>query len=545
VGIETTQVRDFTRSGEEGSMTNPRFAPGTQVGPYRIVAPLAEGGIGTVLRAEHVEIRRPVAIKILRSENARRDHVNRLVAEARAANQIRHEHIVEVTDLGRTAEGDVFLVMELLDGESVAERLAQQGPLSVERTLRIGIQVASALSAAHAAGILHRDVKPANLLLIRRGDDPDYVKVVDFGLAKWTELTAPAVTRTGAVFGTPSYMSPEQCLGVAEIDGRSDIYSLGIVLFELLAGDVPFRAQGLGGVLLQHLQAPLPSLEALRPDVPASVVSLIERAAAKQVEDRWQDMDALHRALHDELARLRGVPATSVMLAAADGGSGSSNRATTREPTLLHQPRPPARSLRPSTSRPPSVSGARVSSRPSVTELARAVRRRMRAPGTGSRLLQGAVAGLTVAVLVGLALPGRAVLLPASPARPAAAARPALASNPGALAMKVVTLPAAGAARTAPSPVPVPLPPAIAAEPVAASAPPLPDPVAVRGPGPVVSAVAAPPAAAAAPSARTRSVRPAASPPAKPAGRRDRPRAPAATPATYEPHVAPTGDEVW
>ena len=201
-------------------------------------------------------IGRKVALKAIHPELSRNPEVvSRFMTEAKSVNQIGNEHIVDITDFGNTADGEFYFIMEFLQGEALADRLRRERLLQTQRALQIAAQVADALAASHAHGIIHRDLKPENIFLITRGQSQDFVKVLDFGLAKLTQGDEKVShkTRTGSVMGTPYYMAPEQCEGKAGIDHRADVYSLGVILFEMMTGKVPFGGRGLRR---DHRQAP-------------------------------------------------------------------------------------------------------------------------------------------------------------------------------------------------------------------------------------------------------------------------------------------------
>ena len=237
---------------------------GTRFGNYRSISLLGEGGMGAVYLAEHPEIGRRVAVKVLHTDLTRDPQLlTRFLNEARAANAIHHPNIIEILDSGTTDGGMPYLVMELLEGETLAARVRRLGKLSLAEALDIAYQTASAVGAAHRKNIVHRDLKPDNLFIIADHSNPgrERVKVLDFGIAKLQAKTAPGMmvqTRTGTVMGTPAYMSPEQCLGNRELDARSDIYSLGIILYEMLCGRTPYVSTGFGELLDMHLHAPFP-----------------------------------------------------------------------------------------------------------------------------------------------------------------------------------------------------------------------------------------------------------------------------------------------
>jgi serine/threonine-protein kinase len=229
--------------------------------------------------------------------------------------------------------------MEALDGESLARRLERQGPFAWPRALAIGLQVCDALQASHAAGVIHRDLKPENVFLITRQGDPDYVKLLDFGVAKLTRSEAEGHrTRSGTVIGTPFYMSPEQSLGRA-VDHRTDIYALGVMLYRMITGVVPFDAAGYGELLLLHNTAPFPDPRKRVPDLPSGVSRVIQRAVAKDKGDRWPDAASLRQALEEQLrtsartaARVRRRPLAvwvGALSAILLGGAASTYRLTT------------------------------------------------------------------------------------------------------------------------------------------------------------------------------------------------------------------------
>jgi serine/threonine-protein kinase len=272
---------------------------GQTLGSFQVTGTLGEGGMGQVYRAEHVIIGRKAAIKVLSAEVASDpDVVARFFNEARAVNDIRHPNIVEVTDLGHI--GSVpYIVMEMLEGETLEDRLARVGALDPATTARILAQVASAVGAAHEHGMVHRDLKPANIFLCRHPDYPDFVKVLDFGIAKLTSLRGQSNenrTACGAIIGTPAYMSPEQCLGDTNLDFRSDIYSLGVVVYQMVTGRRPFEAEAAGRLIMCHVQEPPPAPCSLNPRLPTSVGAVILRALEKQREQRFASMREFREA---------------------------------------------------------------------------------------------------------------------------------------------------------------------------------------------------------------------------------------------------------
>ncbi|HEY1587508.1 MAG TPA: protein kinase, partial [Polyangia bacterium] len=222
---------------------------------YRVISKLGEGGMGVVYLAEHVFIEKRVALKVLSEDFARKaDLVARFMQEAKAASKIGHENIVDITDFGETASGSVFFAMEFLDGMDLAGHIKSGGAMSFPRAKQIMNQICRALGAAHSKGIIHRDMKPENVYLVTREGRADFVKVLDFGIAKMSALDegGSRLTRTGMIFGTPEYMSPEQAKG-DKPDHRVDIYAAGCILYEMLTGDVPFHAETFMGVLTKHM----------------------------------------------------------------------------------------------------------------------------------------------------------------------------------------------------------------------------------------------------------------------------------------------------
>jgi hypothetical protein len=296
---------------------------GSHLGAYRIVDELGEGGMGRVYLAEHVLLGRRAAIKVLLPHLTHvPDIVQRFFNEARATTRVRHPGIVEIYDYGTTEQGLTYIVMELLEGMNLGDRMLQKRRLPLLTALVIARRIASALAAAHEVGIIHRDLKPDNVFLIRdpEGSDVDQVKILDFGIAKLVAdgLSKASVTTSGIVMGTPLYMSPEQCRGAGECDARSDLYSVGCVLFELIAGRPPFIGQGGGEVIAAHLNTPPPSLRGIDPLVPAPVDLLVQRLLAKDPAARPASATVLVAELDrriDDHAPGRRVAAQPTVLA--------------------------------------------------------------------------------------------------------------------------------------------------------------------------------------------------------------------------------------
>jgi serine/threonine protein kinase len=311
---------------------------GQQFGNYRVLSLLGEGGMGAVYLAEHPGIGRRVAVKVLHKQFTGDEQLlGRLLNEARAANAIRHPNIIEILDSGMREDGVPYLVMELLEGESLGQRIRRAGRLSIEDTIAFTLQTASALGAAHKKGIVHRDLKPDNLFIIgtlgMRGDESgritdeivaERMKVLDFGIAK-LQMPQPGdsvKTRTGTLMGTPIYMSPEQCRGTKTVDHRSDVYSLGIIVYEMLVGQTPFVSDGFGELVNMHLNVPPPSSRAQRPEISEQLDAIVLKMLAKNPEDRYPDMGSLTSAL-----RLAAGPPFSVHRSSPDMANAPARRA--------------------------------------------------------------------------------------------------------------------------------------------------------------------------------------------------------------------------
>ena len=290
-------------------------------GRYRIDHVLGEGGMGIVYHATHAVLGKPMAIKVLRGEAAKDpDTVKRFVQEAQASSTIGHPNIVSISDFGHLPDGAAYFVMEHLEGETLTQLMLRQAPLSPRAAARILRGIGSAMAAAHARGIIHRDLKPDNVFMAQLGDPEPVVKILDFGIAKVGGSTSK-LTRAGQVFGTPHYMSPEQCAG-SGVDHRTDIYALGVILYEMVTGSVPFDADNLMGILTKHLYEPPKAPREINPNVPADLETVVQRCMAKDAEQRYQtmaevvaDLDRLDAGIRpDATNAFRTAAATSAAL---------------------------------------------------------------------------------------------------------------------------------------------------------------------------------------------------------------------------------------
>ncbi|MGC9043659.1 MAG: protein kinase domain-containing protein [Myxococcota bacterium] len=266
---------------------------------YQIISKLGEGGMGSVYSAEHILLKKNVAIKVLRYDLARKeDVVRRFQNEAIAASKIGHENIIEVTDFGKTPDGSVYFVMEHLNGMPLSELIQKSGSIPLKRAVPILLQITKALSAAHAQGIIHRDLKPENIVLIDRPDRKDFVKILDFGISKMLDTSdrAEKLTAMGMIVGTPEYMSPEQASGMS-VDNRTDIYSLGVIMYEMMTGRLPFLADNAIRILMMHQTEKPQSPREINPDIHIQMEQIILKCLNKRPEDRFQDMTEITQAL--------------------------------------------------------------------------------------------------------------------------------------------------------------------------------------------------------------------------------------------------------
>ncbi len=286
------------------------IAAGQTIGSYRILQKIGTGGMGAVYLAEHPLIGKRVALKVIHRDLANnKEVVQRFFQEAKAVTKIGSDHIVEIHDFGQTPDGDHFYIMEYLEGQTLAQLLGRERVLPVMRALHIGAQIASALLAAHASGVIHRDLKPDNVMLTHKLGDPDFVVLLDFGLAKIFSGDRSAVkTAAGVLLGTPQYMSPEACESRTTIDHRTDIYALGILLFQMMTGMLPFDGETMGEVLVKQVTQLPPPMRGFNQNIAPSVEQIVLRCLAKSPDQRFSTMQLLRDALLDPEAYLHNSP---------------------------------------------------------------------------------------------------------------------------------------------------------------------------------------------------------------------------------------------
>lgn len=287
---------------------------------YRIVRLIGEGGMGSVHEGENVRIKRRVAIKVLHKQAANNEAaLLRFEREAQAAGHIGSDHILEVLDLGVLADGDRYMVMEFLDGEPLSSRIRSLGSMIPQQLVPLLRQALSGLEAAHRAGIIHRDLKPDNIFIVReKAGKTDFVKLIDFGISKFNVLGGDmAMTSTGAVMGTPYYMSPEQAKGSRSVDARSDVYSMGVIAFEALTGQVPFDGSTFNELMFKIVLAEPPQLKLMRPDLDPAFVAIVEKMMAREPDARYATSKEVMAALDAWSNAQLGVPVVAPTVVSA------------------------------------------------------------------------------------------------------------------------------------------------------------------------------------------------------------------------------------
>lgn len=292
----------------------PEQLPGDVVGgAYEIVGRIGHGAYATVFEARHVRTQRPVALKILNAAAAARPETRqRFLREAKAASRIDSPHVIAVYDHGELAGDAAYLVMELLDGEDLATRLRRVRTLEEDDAARLALQALAGLDAAHAKGVLHRDIKPDNLFIRRSTNGREVLKIVDFGLSKLggvDEEENLSITKTGVILGSPVYMSPEQCRGLQHMDGRSDTYSLGVVLFEAVTGRLPHTGETFNELLFKIALEDAPDVRSVKADVDVAFAAIVNRALARDRAERFPSARDFARALEEwQRTSRRGAP---------------------------------------------------------------------------------------------------------------------------------------------------------------------------------------------------------------------------------------------
>jgi serine/threonine-protein kinase len=313
-------------------------------GKYRIERLLGKGGMGAVFAAHHELLQQSVALKVMLAEAADSDQAGvRFLNEARAAARIEGDHVARVLDVGLLPDGAPYIAMELLDGSDLAHLIAARGPLPGPEAVDYVLQALQALAQAHALGIVHRDLKPANLFLARRRDGSQVVKVLDFGISKAIDplsgMSPSTLTRSSSLLGSPLYMAPEQLRSAKKVDQRADVWAVGVILFELLAGRPPFDGQTLAEVFAAILERQPAALRTFRPDLPAGLEAIVMRCLAREPSQRFANVGELASSL-GEFAPAHARPLVERVVRAAPGGGASSPAPAHAEAAASSPPRP-------------------------------------------------------------------------------------------------------------------------------------------------------------------------------------------------------------
>ncbi|MEE2903923.1 MAG: protein kinase [Myxococcota bacterium] len=288
-------------------------------GKLQLQTLLGQGSMGQVYKAQHTSLNKPIAIKVMRPEmNPTEEQLARFRAEAQASSRLDHPNTVQVLDFGEDGEDKLlYIAMEFLEGEELSRALKRDGAFDITRACLISRQILGALSAAHDSDIVHRDIKPGNIMLVSRtndeGESQEWVKVCDFGIAKLlvAEEGVPPLTMEGVSLGTPAYAAPEKILGQA-IDGRADLYATGVILYTMLAGKRPFEADNPMAMAMKHIKQPPPSLQSIRAELPEGLCAVVERAMAKKADERFSNAREMREALKPFASSARAAPAVSI-----------------------------------------------------------------------------------------------------------------------------------------------------------------------------------------------------------------------------------------
>lgn len=298
-------------------------------GKYRLDTLLGSGGMGSVWLGRHIELESSVAVKFLHAHGPQSESlVTRFLREAKAAAAIRHRNVVSTTDFGISDDGEPYMVMELLEGESLAQRLERSPPLTVPELVNLLSQTLGGLAAVHAAGIIHRDLKPENIFLVR-DDDAPYPKLIDFGVSRGAPGSgSSSATQSGLLVGTPHYMSPEQARGLKTIDHRTDIYSMGVILYESLSGVLPYDSENVGDLIMMVTSGGAPPLSTHRPDLGQMMSDVIAKAMSQKPDDRFQTAREMRLALYEAAVQLVPEMGRPTQL---PGGGGMGPRILTPE----------------------------------------------------------------------------------------------------------------------------------------------------------------------------------------------------------------------